>query len=508
LDRRADRLRDCHAPTLVAWPIVIGRTLAVAFALMALACGAGVDDGDEASAVALTGAEACAADGMFLRDYEGPKAQILWRDGERTFYCEAREAFAEWLDGIRRNRIVAFYVQDLADQPWGHYPDRWIPAEEAVFVIASDQRGAMGSSFVSFLDRAHADAFVAKHGGRQLRLEEITSDVYAESQRAQLDQLKGGRPAAGSVVSFSGLAMGSSIEISAWAPSGREDAVEGRLAEALLVIEQVERAVSSWDPESETSAVNRAAGATPIAVGDDLRALVDLGITWSERTAGAFDVTVHPIVEFWRNAERAGLTPDKEDLEQVVKSVGFKDILSAGGAILLTKRGMRLDFGAIGKGYAVDRAADWLTEAGVGDFIVSAGGDLLVRGSRGGSPWQIGIRDPRGGGLLAVTPIENRAVATSGDYEQPIAIEGRRYSHIFDPRTGWPAAGLTSVTVISKRAADSDALATALFVMGSDDGIRFAEGIEDVEALFIHEDGTTRVTSGLRLEDERLEILE
>jgi thiamine biosynthesis lipoprotein len=480
---------------------------ALAFALV-FGCGQGVDDQEAAAPQVLTGAEVCALDGMILRDYDGPKAQILWRDGRRTFYCEAREAFAERLDRVRSKRILEFYVQDFADRPWASYAGHWVRAEDAVFVIESEKHGAMGSSFVSFLDPVDADNFSAKYGGRQFRLDEITPEVYAASQQTHLQRLIEGGGSVGSVVRVSRSLMGASFEIAAWAPRDRESATEALLDDALEAVVELEKQISSWDSKSETSALNRAAGRAPVAVGADLRALVDLAVSWGERTDGAFDVTVAPLLDLWNRAEAQGVPPAETELKRELGKVGFKKILAEGEALFLSQPGMRLGFGAIGKGFAADRAAEALLAAGVKNFIVGAGGDLIARGSRGGAPWQVGIRDPRGTGLLAVSSISNRAIATSGDYEQFISIGGRRYSHILDPRSGKPVSGLTSVTVFSTRAADSDALATALFVMGSDEGIEFVEGLADVEALFVAEDGSPILSSGLRLEEETLVVLE
>jgi len=480
---------------------------AVAVALV-FGCGQGVDEQEAAAPQVLTGAEVCALDGMILRDYDGPKAQILWRDGRRTFYCEAREAFAERLDRVRSKRIREFYVQDFADRPWASYAGHWVRAEDAVFVIESEKHGAMGSSYVSFLEPADAEKFSAKYGGQQFRLDEITPDVYAASQQTHLQRLIEGGESAGLVVRVSRALMGAEFEIAAWVSRDRESATESLLNEALEAVEELERQISSWDSESETSALNRAAGRSPVAVGANLRALVDLAVSWGERTDSAFDVTVAPLLDLWKRAETQGVPPAEVALKRGLGRVGFKKILAEGDTLFLSEPGMRLDFGAIGKGFAADRAAETLLAAGVENFIVGAGGDLIVRGSRGGEPWQVGIRDPRGTGLLAVSPVSNRAIATSGDYEQFISIGGRRYSHILDPRSGKPVSGLTSVTVFSTRAADSDALATALFVMGSGEGIEFVEGFAGVEALFVAEDGSPVLSSGLRLEGETLVVLE
>jgi thiamine biosynthesis lipoprotein len=483
----------------------IGRALVIAFAL---GCGQAADDREAAAPQTLTGAEVCAIDGMILRDYDGPKAQILWRDGQRTFYCEAREAFGEWMDRVRRKRISEFYVQDFGGRGWGNYPDRWIRAQDAVFVIESEKLGAMGSSFASFLDPAEADAFSAQHGGRSLRLTEITPDVYAASQRAHLERMIDAEAAESSAVRVSRSLMGTTFEIAAWASADHQTATRDLLNEALDAVAVLERQISGWDSESETSALNRAAGLAPVAVGGDLRALVEIAASWSERTDGAFDVTVAPLLELWKRAAARGEPPTEAELQVALEKVGFEKILADGETLFLRQSGMQLGFGAIGKGFAADRAAEMLLAAGVENFIVGAGGDLVVRGSRGGAPWQVGVRDPRGSGLLAVSPMSNRAVATSGDYEQFISIGGRRYAHILDPRSGKPVGRLASVTVFSARAVDSDALATALFVMGSDEGIEFVEGLPEAEAIFVTEDGSALTSSGLRLEDDVLEILD
>jgi thiamine biosynthesis lipoprotein len=484
---------------------VRGRALLLAFAV---GCGQAVDEREAATSVELTGAEVCAVDGMILRDYDGPKAQILWKDGRRTFYCEAREAFAEWTNRIARKRIREFYVQDLADRPWGHYSGHWTRAQDAVFVIESERLGAMGSSFVSFGDPAHAAAFLAEHGGRALRLDEITIDVFEASQQTHLARLIEREPSAGSVVRDSRALMGTTFEIAAWVPNVREAATAELLSEALSAVAELEKRISSWDSESETSALNRAAGIAPVAVGADLRALVGQAAHWTERTDGAFDITVSPLVELWKRAAKRGARPTSTEIASELGRVGVEKILAEGETLFLSEPGMRVEFGAIGKGFAADRAARVLEAGGVENFIVGAGGDLIVRGSRGATPWQVGIRDPGGKDLFAVSALSDRAIATSGNYAQFISIGGHRYAHILDPRTGEPASGLTSVTVLSARAVDSDALATALFAMGSDDGIELVERLPGVEALFISEGGSAILSSGLRLEDGVLEVLD
>jgi copper chaperone NosL len=161
----------------------------MACTLIGLGCSA-ADEAQAPPAVDLTRQDSCAADGMILLDFPGPKAQFIWRDSRRTAYCETREAFATWLNPVERNRIRAFYVQDLSGLPWGSYVDRWIAAEKALFVIGSDQMGAMGISYPAFARREDADIFRRDHGGRILSLDEITPEVYEASQEEQIQKMQ------------------------------------------------------------------------------------------------------------------------------------------------------------------------------------------------------------------------------------------------------------------------------------------------------------------------------
>ncbi len=145
-----------------------------------------------AEPVNLTQDVTCASDGMMLMEFDGPKAQILWENGERSFFCEAREAFEFWTNPIQRNRIHAFYVQDFGGVEWGSYPDRWILARDAIFVIGSKKLGAMGITYVSFAKPSDARLFQLEQGGRTLLLEEITVEVFESSQFDQIRQMQEG----------------------------------------------------------------------------------------------------------------------------------------------------------------------------------------------------------------------------------------------------------------------------------------------------------------------------
>jgi thiamine biosynthesis lipoprotein len=161
---------------------------------------------------------------------------------------------------------------------------------------------------------------------------------------------------------------------------------------------------------------------------------------------------------------------------------------------------MRAHLGGIGKGYAIDRAASILRARGLRDFMIQAGGDLYVSGTRGDRPWRLGIRDPRGpaDASFAAVDLSDSAFSTSGDYERYFMHGGRRYHHIIDPRTGEPARGTRSVTVAAKTATVADALSTGVFVLGPEAGMALVERLADVDAVIVDENNRVRVSSGLK----------
>ena len=314
---------------------------------------------------------------------------------------------------------------------------------------------------------------------------------------------EGTRSSAGNVIRASRPLMGTVFKLSAWAPSGHEEATADMLHKALDGLEALERRISSWDDDSETSAVNRAEGKA-VAVGNDVLDLTKNSLKWAKRSGGAFDPTGGPLFELWGRARKEGKLPSVEAIEKARKLVGFNNVAIAGETIRLKRPGMKLGFGGLGKGFAADRAAKLLRAGKIESFIIDAGGDLLVEGKRGNRPWNVGVRHPRRRSLLATFGSTNCAIATSGDYEQFVAIDGTRYSHIIDPRSGRPAVGLVSVTVIAERGADADALATAIFVLGADAGLKLVEASPGVEALVVEHDNRVRTSSGLALEQDQL----
>lgn len=309
----------------------------------------------------------------------------------------------------------------------------------------------------------------------------------------------------GVVVRASRPLMGTVFRLSTWVPVDREREAATALAGALDAIAALEREISSWDAESETSAVNRAGG-QPVRVGEHLRELVGLSLRWAQRTGGAFDPTAGRLFELWGLAREAGELPEDSVLRSALAGVGHEGVVVDRGTVRLPDARAKLGFGAIGKGFAADHGGRVLRAHGLDAFVIDAGGDLLVSGSRGGEPWRIGVRHPRRSGFLAVLHSTDCAVATSGDYEQFVALDGNRYSHVIDPRTGWPVNELISVTVIAEHAADADALATAVSVLGVDAGLELIRSLDGVEVVIVNDRGSVTLSDGVSIDGDELRL--
>ena len=222
-------------------------------------------------------------------------------------------------------------------------------------------------------------------------------------------------------------------------------------------------------------------------------------------SGGAFDPTVGPLMELWgfRGKQKLDRIPTDEEIQDTLQRVGWDkvdiDIKSSQSRVRLTQEGMRLDFGAIAKGYAVDAVYSTLMDEGYTNILVNIGGDMRGNGRK----WKIGIRDPKlplGEGILGTIILtDGLATTTSGSYERFVEIDGKRYSHIIDARTGYLVEGVEQVTVIAITAVDADALSTVLFILGREKGMELLEQWQGVEAMFV-EDGTMYFTPGFRVE--------
>ena len=252
--------------------------------------------------------------------------------------------------------------------------------------------------------------------------------------------------------------------------------------EALENLEHIEKALTIYSEQSEIAKVNREAFQRPVRVSSDTFRLLQRAMLWSERTAGAFDITAGPLVEAWGFTTRSGRKPTDEEIQHSLARVGYRHVIldRDSETVRFTKSGMSINLGAIGKGDALDRLAGQLRVDGVESFLLHGGNSSVVaRGDQvpgSGLGWAVGIAHPskprrRLGGIW----LHNAALATSGSGKQFFHHRGRRYGHVIDPRTGYPAGDLLSLTVITDSAADADAAATGLFVAGSEAVAGFAE---------------------------------
>ena len=295
--------------------------------------------------------------------------------------------------------------------------------------------------------------------------------------------------------------MGSRFEITVVAPSQQQ--ADASIDLAVGEISRIEALISSWDPASQTSEINRMAGVRPVAVDPELYSLIERSLAISKLTDGAFDISYASMDRIWKFDGSMTEMPAQEAIRESVARVGFGKIVldPEKHSVFLPEPGMKIGFGGIGKGYAADRAKALLMERGVPAGIINASGDMNTWGLQpGGKPWQVAITNPldkqKSFGML---PISDRAVVTSGDYEKYVTFGGKRYAHIIDPRTGYPATGILSVTVFAPRAELADALATSVFVMGVETGLDRINQLPQVECIIVDEHGKLHTSNHIEL---------
>lgn len=298
--------------------------------------------------------------------------------------------------------------------------------------------------------------------------------------------------------------MGTSVTVNVWLDPDRNAAEAGRAIQAAFdEIARLEAMLSEWKADSEVTRFNDAAGGEPMKLSPELFEVLRRGREISAATDGAFDPTFYAVGALWK-FERGARPPSRDEVERVRSLVDWKRMeLDAGtrNGRLVTP-GMKIGLGAIAKGYAVDEASAVLRERGFYNHVVEGGGDTYVSGTKGGKPWMVGVQDPDKKGVLGALPSSDISVVTSGDYERYIEYEGKRYAHIFDPRTGWPleqSASAKSVTVIAENATDADGYCTAIAVMGPIRGMAFVEAHPGLlDAIIVTRDDEVLFSKGAR----------
>ena len=303
--------------------------------------------------------------------------------------------------------------------------------------------------------------------------------------------------------SESSILMGSSFEITVVAED--EDFAKESLAIAKKEIIRIENLISSWDQKSETSRINRNAGIAAVEVSKELFDLIFRAQQISKLSSGAFDLTFAAIDKLWNFDGKESEMPNPDTLKASVFNIGYQliELDEESLTVFLPKKGMKIGFGAIGKGYAADRAKQLLVERGVLGGIINASGDMNTWGTKpDGSSWTIGIVNPMNNKkVFSWFSLEHNAVVTSGDYEKFTQINGRRYSHIIDPRTGIPSQGIVSCTIFAGKAELADAIATAIFVMGVESGLFLIDQLPDIEAILIDDSGIIHCSKNIEIEE-------
>jgi thiamine biosynthesis lipoprotein len=289
--------------------------------------------------------------------------------------------------------------------------------------------------------------------------------------------------------------MGSAFEFVVLADD--DETGEELLDASVAEVKRIECLLTEFSETSQTSLINRNAGLSPVEVEAEVYDIIKRCKQISAITQGAFDITSGLLKKMYNFKGQQFTLPTEAQLNDALKYVGFRDIkLLEGNRVQLAKPNMHIGFGAIGKGYAADKVKTLLVNKGVSSAVINASGDLTAWGTRlDGKPWRVGIANPDDTSKkIASLPIEDYSVATSGDYERYFELDGVRYSHTINPKTGKPVTGIRSVTIVSPSAELSDALATSVTVMGAEIGLHFIEQLPNTHCLIVA-DGNKILTS-------------
>jgi len=291
--------------------------------------------------------------------------------------------------------------------------------------------------------------------------------------------------------------MGTIVEVMVVGPRDKAKAATEAVFEELKRVD----GLTSFHKSSALTDVNLAAGTGPVRTNPELLELIKHSLDLAVRTSGAFDPTLGPLSRLWNfSGEGEARIPAAEEVREALKRTGLHKVTvhPEAGTVSLAEKGMLLDLGGIAKGYALDRARLVLEKLGPTGALVNAGGDIVALGEKApGELWRVGVQDPRNPrGIVAVAVIKDKYVVTSGDYERFIKKDGVRYHHILDPRTGYPARGIQSVTVIANDGVTAQTMAKAPFVMGREAGLKFLESLPGLEALIIDSEGNQFMTPG------------
>jgi thiamine biosynthesis lipoprotein len=296
--------------------------------------------------------------------------------------------------------------------------------------------------------------------------------------------------------------MGNRFEISVVAQD--ESWANEIIDAAVNEISRIEKLLTTFNEESQTSLINRNAGIKPVKVDSEVYDIIERSIKISALTQGAFDITYGSIDKtLWNFDTTMTSLPDPGTAKRLVRLINYRNIIldNTNCTVFLKEKGMRIGFGGIGKGYAAERAKLIMKEAGATSGIVNASGDLSAWGYQpNGGQWTIGIADPNmKQHLISYLEITDMAVATSGNYEKYVVIDGKKYSHTIDPKTGYPVAGIKSATIICPNAEIADAMATPVTVMGVKTGIDMINQMKNIACIIIDDNDKVYTSRNIQI---------
>lgn len=272
---------------------------------------------------------------------------------------------------------------------------------------------------------------------------------------------------------------------------------------AIAEVKRIENLISDWIPTTQISKVNQNAGIQPIKVDREVYELVERAIKISKLTNGAFDISYASMDRIWKFDGSMKAMPTEEAIKKSVAKVGYQNILlnEKEGTIFLKNEGMKLGLGGIGQGYIADKIKALLLSQGCQSGIVNVSGDIFAWGKQpDGKPWTVAIVNPMDKNkVFATFPLGDSAVETSGSYEKFVTFNGKRYSHIIDPRTGYPATGIVSVSVFAKTTEIADALATGIFVLGVEAGLDLVNQLKGIECIIVDDQGRVHTSENIDL---------
>ncbi|MBA9088341.1 thiamine biosynthesis lipoprotein [Fontibacillus solani] len=281
-------------------------------------------------------------------------------------------------------------------------------------------------------------------------------------------------------------------------------ATKQNLEDVEALLKDIDQKINRQLEGSEIYKVNENSGIAAVQVSEETYNLLAKAMDYAKRTNGMFDPAIGNLVSLWNIGHEGAHVPEPEEIAEAQKLCDYRkiELNEANHEIYLQEKGMSIDLGSIGKGYATDKIYEYLADQGFNSAIIDLGGNVYAMGQKPGNlPWNIGIQDPdqERGNPIGTIKVEDKTIVTSGIYERFFIEDGKLYQHILDPRTGYPVDnGISSVTIVTNSSTNADALSTTLFVLGIEDGLKFIENTEDTEALFISKDKKLFASSGFK----------